>query len=164
MRTVQQGDRVRDHYVKRFQDGSVGSSRGRGDSPLELTVGVDDPRLLGLGSALVGFAPGNHVTVSLPPDAAYGVHDPGRVRRFARSRFPPHQPLPVGEWVRVSDRRGRRRPAHILEVHDRVVVVDTNHPRAGRSLELELLAILGPDGGPVAGPLTSPAGAEERLS
>src|SRR5436853_5894668 len=56
MRTVQSGDSVRVHYVKRFQDGSVASSRGR--VPVELTVGIDHPRLRGLGLALVGLAPG----------------------------------------------------------------------------------------------------------
>src|SRR6516162_8638004 len=54
MRTVQQGDRVLVHYVKRFQDGSVASSRDRCEAPLELTVGTDHPRLPGLGLALVG--------------------------------------------------------------------------------------------------------------
>ena len=46
MQTVQSGDRVEVHYVKRFQDGSVVSSHSR--MPLELTVGVAHPRLPGL--------------------------------------------------------------------------------------------------------------------
>src|SRR5262249_45368732 len=45
MRTVRQGDRVQVHYVKRFQDGFVASSRSRGHAPLELTIGIDHPRL-----------------------------------------------------------------------------------------------------------------------
>ena len=47
MQTAQSGDRVRIHYVKRFQDGSVVSSTGR--APVEMTVGTDHPRLPGLG-------------------------------------------------------------------------------------------------------------------
>src|SRR5262245_5336804 len=69
MQTAQQGDRVQVHYVKRFQDGSVASSRDRG--PLELTIGTDHPRLPGLGSALVGLAPGACATVNVPAGRAY---------------------------------------------------------------------------------------------
>ena len=40
MRTVQQGDRVQVHFVKRTQRGDVDSSRGR--TPLELARRVSD--------------------------------------------------------------------------------------------------------------------------
>jgi carbon storage regulator CsrA len=149
MRTVQQGDRVQVHYVKRFQDGSVASSRSRGHGPLELTIGTDHPRLPGLGLVLVGLAPGTSTTVSVPPELAYGVPDPARVRRWARTRFAKDQPLPVGKWVQVSNRQGRRRRVRILEVRGQTVVVDTNHRWAGQALELEveLISIQTPDTG-----------------
>jgi FKBP-type peptidyl-prolyl cis-trans isomerase 2 len=139
MRTVEKGDRVQVHYVKRFQDGSVVSSRSRG-KPLELTVGTDHPRLPGLGLALVGSSPGSRVTLALPAEQAYGLNDPSRIRRLARNRISEHQALPVGKWVRITDVLGRR-PVRIVEVGDRVVVVDTNHPRAGQSLEMEIEVI-----------------------
>jgi DNA-binding response OmpR family regulator len=50
MRTAQPGDRVRVHYVKRLEDGSVVSSHGR--EPLELTVGVCRGLRSQLGRAL----------------------------------------------------------------------------------------------------------------
>ena len=147
MQTAQPGDRVRVHYVKRFQDGSVASSRGR--APIELTVGSDHPRLPGLGLALVGLTPGASTTISVPPERAYGPSDPSRVRRWARTRFPEDQPLQVGEWARVLSRGGRRRLVRILEVHDNLVVVDTNHRGAGQALnlEVELIDIQSPDAG-----------------
>ena len=148
MPTAQPGDRVQVHYVKRLQDGSVASSRHR--APLELTVGIDHPRLPGLGLALVGLAPGTSTTVSMPPGRAYGPHDPARVDRWARTRFPHDQPLPVGQRVRVLNRGGRRRLIRILEVRDTTVVVDTNHRWAGQAMELEveLIGIQAPGAGP----------------
>ena len=150
MQTAQQGDRVRVHYVKRFQDGSVATSGDRG--PLEVTVGVEHPRLPGLGLALVGLAPGASATVSLPAGVAYGAPDATRVHRWARSRFPEDLALSAGKQVRVQDRRGRRRLIRILEVHDKVVVVDTNHRWAGQAvdLEVELVAIEARVAGPEA--------------
>ena len=152
MQTAQPGDRVRVHYVKRFQDGSVASSRRR--APIELTVGNDHPRLPGLGLALVGLAPGTSTTVRVPLERAYGPSDPSRVRRWARTRFPENQPLPVGKWVPVRSRRGRLRLVRILEVHTKLVVVDTNHRRAGQALnlEVELIDIQSPDAGPESRP------------
>jgi peptidylprolyl isomerase len=136
METAQQGDRVQVHYVKRLQDGSTATSHGR--APLEVTVGVGHPRLPGLGLALVGLAPGASTTVLVPAESAYGAADAARVRRCARTRFPKDHPLPVGQWVRVLDRRGRPRPVRILEVRGKTVVVDTNHRGAGQALELKV--------------------------
>jgi peptidylprolyl isomerase len=147
MRTAQPGDRVQVHYVKRLQDGGVASSRDRG--PLELTVGVDHPRLPGLGMALVGLAPGARATVRVPPEQAYGPADAARVHRWARARFPEERPLSVGKWVRVPVGRGKSRLVRILEVRGEMVLVDTNHRGAGQALELEveLIGIQAPDAG-----------------
>ncbi len=147
MQTAQQGDRVQVHYVKRFQDGSVASSRDR--APLEVTVGIDHPRLPGLGLALVGLAPGTHTTVSVPSERAYGPSDPARVHRWARTRFPKDRSLPIGKWVRFRNSQGRPRLVRILEVLGKMVVVDTNHRWAGQALELEveLIGIQAPDAG-----------------
>jgi FKBP-type peptidyl-prolyl cis-trans isomerase 2 len=136
MQTAQPGDHVRVHYVKRFQDGAVISSRDRG--PLELTVGVDHPRLPGLGLALVGLAPGATTTVRVAAAAAYGPPDPSRILRLDRTRFPHDLALPLGKWVRIPDRRGRQRLVRIVEVRPKMVVVDTNHRRAGQSVEVEV--------------------------
>jgi peptidylprolyl isomerase len=136
MRTAQPGDRVWVHFVKRLQDGAVASSRD--GAPLELTVGVEHPRLPGLGLALVGLAPGTSTTVHIPPERAYGAPDPALVKRWARVRFPMDQPLPVGKWVPVRTRQGRRRVVRILEVRGETVVVDTNHRGAGQALEVRV--------------------------
>jgi len=148
MQKVQQGDRVQVHYVKRFQDGTVASTRHR--APLALTVGVDHPSLPGLGLALVGLARGARTTVKVPTERAYGAPDSARVRRLARARFPKDQPLPIGKWVRLLNRRGRRRLVRVLEVHADKVVVDANHRWAGQAMEVEvrLIAINAPATGP----------------
>ena len=145
MQTAQPGDRVQVHYTKRFQDGSVASSRRR--EPLELTVGVAHSRLPGLGLALVGLAPGTRTKVSVPPEQAYGPSDPTRVHHWARTRFPKDEPLNIGKWVTVTNRQGRRRLVRVLEVRGNLVVVDTNHRFAGQAIELEveLIDIQGQD-------------------
>lgn len=144
MKLSQLGDRVQVHYVKRFEDGSVRSSRKRGDGPLVMTVGTRHPRLPGLEAELVGLATGGTVTVTVPPERAYGMPDPARVRRVARDRFHPDEDLAAGRRVRMRGRGGRPCLVRVVEVRGRVVVVDTNHPRSGQAvtLEVELVTIL----------------------
>ena len=139
MRVIRQGDRVYVHYTKSFQDGSVVSSRGQ--SPTEVTVGVDHPRLPGLGLALVGLAEGESRTLVVPAEEAYGPSDPGRIHRLARACFAGHKGLSVGMWVRVQDRRQRRHLVRVVEIQENTVVVDTNRRWAGQALELEVRVV-----------------------
>ncbi len=139
MRTVQQGDRVRVHFVKRSQRGEVVSSRGH--TPLELEVGTENRRLPGLGLALVGMREGQEITVTVPAHLAYGPVGPERLRRVARSRFKPDQNLTVGRCVRVTARNGRPRLVRVVAVHEKSVVVDTNHPWAGQDVVLEVVIV-----------------------
>ncbi len=161
MRTVQQGDQVQVHFVKRSQRGEVVSSRGR--APLELEVGKENRRLPGLGLALVGMSAGQQVVVSVPAQLAYGPPGPARLRRVARSRFTQDRVLTVGRWVRVTNRNGSRRLVRVVEVNDNSVVIDTNHRWAGQDviLEVEVLAIHTPA---PSGAATPQAATEELRS
>jgi len=95
--------------------------------------------LPGLGQALVGLAPGTRTKVSVTAEHAYGPSDPTRLRRWARMRFAKDQPLPIGAWVLVPSREGHhRRKVRVVEVRDQMVIVDTNHRRAGQSMEVEV--------------------------
>ena len=134
MRTAQQGDRVLVHYVKRGRDGRKTFSR----EPLQLTVGTDHPRLPGLGAALVGLATGQMLSLTVPPEQAYGLTDPTRIRRLSRQRFPEAMMLRAGKLIRFTNKQGRHRRVRILEANSKVVVVDANHPWAGQTLELEM--------------------------
>jgi FKBP-type peptidyl-prolyl cis-trans isomerase 2 len=158
MRTVQQGDRVRVHFVKRTLRGDVDSSRGR--TPLELTIGTDHRRLPGLGLALVGLGEGQRVMLVVPPEQAYGLPLANRLRRLARSRFPEGESLAVGNWVRATDRHGHRRLVRVVEARPDRVVVDTNHPWAGQAVALEVEVVLildeSPDQADPGTPATAP--------
>src|SRR5262249_4600632 len=109
------------------------------------TVGVDHARLPGLGLALVGLSAGESVTVSVPPERAYGQPDPTRVRRWSRGRFPEPAALRAGQSVPFTDGRGRRRLVRIVRVGSRTGLVDPTPGWAGQELKLrvQLINILG---------------------
>ncbi len=136
MQTAQRGDRVQIHYVRRFEDGSRTTSRD--GQPVELTVGIDHPRLPGLGNSLVGLTPGASALVQVSADQAFGLPDPKRVQRWARRRFPKDQALPVGKWVKFQTSQGKNRMVRIVKVQEKMVVVDTNRRWAGQAMEIEV--------------------------
>jgi len=141
MKTAKLGDRVKIHYVKRFQDGSRISSKAHGEAPLEVTVGVEHPRFRRLGLDLVGLAAGERIRLSVPKNQAYGPHDPSRIRRLPITKFSEFEDLPIGRWVKITDSNGRLRSVRPLELRENVVVVDTNHRGAGQALELTVMVV-----------------------
>lgn len=149
MRTSQVGDRVRVHFVQKFEDGSVRSSRQGEGAPLELTVGADHRRLPGLGLGLSGLVEGQVVALDLPAERAYGLTSQARIKSVSRDRFAADEDVTPGRRARMRLTRGRARNVRVVEVSDTVVVVDLNHPQSGLSmhLEVELIAILDPASG-----------------
>ncbi|HVL11623.1 MAG TPA: FKBP-type peptidyl-prolyl cis-trans isomerase [Gemmata sp.] len=138
MQTTQIGDSILVHYVKRYSDGAVRSSRARGGEPLRVTVGTPHPRLPGVGAELVGLAPGGSVTVAVPAGKAFGASDTTRVRRVNLDRFDGEQILSPGRRARLQLRRGGVRVVRVVGVRGRTVTIDTNHPRCGQSVEVDV--------------------------
>jgi FKBP-type peptidyl-prolyl cis-trans isomerase 2 len=131
------------HFVLRFQDGTVRSSRAAGVPPLKVTVGATHRLLPGLGQGLFGLTEGQVVALDVPAERAFGLYDPNRIKRVTRARFADEDVVP-GRRARMRLRGGRSRTVRIVEAVGGVVVVDLNHPRCGQSvrLEVEVVALL----------------------
>jgi FKBP-type peptidyl-prolyl cis-trans isomerase 2 len=131
------------HFVLRFQDGTVRSSRAAGVPPLKVTVGVDHRLLPGLGQGLFGLTEGQVVALDVPAERAFGLYDPNQIKRVTRARFADEDVVP-GRRARMRLSRGRSRMVRIVEAAGGVVVVDLNHPRCGQwvRLEVEVVALM----------------------
>lgn len=141
MSEVKQGDVVRIHYTGTLSDGSVfDSSEGR--DPLEFTVGSGQI-IPGLDEVLSGMAPGEKKSVTIPAEKAYGPHDPNGLQAVPRDQFPPEIPMEAGTPLQVQTPDGRTMPVSIHEVHEDEVILDANHPLAGKELtfDFELVEI-----------------------
>jgi peptidylprolyl isomerase len=142
MSTVKAGDTVRIHYTGTLPDGArFDSSEGR--EPLQFTVGAGEI-IPGLDSALPGMAPGETKVVEVPADAAYGPHHAQGVQEVPREQVPEHVPLDIGTRLQVQTPDGRAMPVTVTEVTEAVVVLDANHPLAGKDLTfaIELVEIV----------------------
>lgn len=141
MTKAKSGDTVHIHYTGTLSDGSVFDS-SEGCDPLSFTLGSGQV-IAGLDAALGGMAVGEAKTVTIPSDAAYGAYDPQARQPIAREQIPPHIPVEPGTMLQMQTPDGGVIPVTVAEVDDQTVVLDANHPLAGKDLtfEVEVVAI-----------------------
>lgn len=141
MAAVKAGDTVAFHYTGTLQDGTTfDSSRGR--EPLTVEVGAG--RIIpGLDAALPGMIEGESKTVTVPADQAYGPVIPQARQAVPRDQIPDHIPLELGTQLQVQTPDGQAMPVVVVELDAAQVVLDANHPLAGKDLtfDIEIVSI-----------------------
>ena len=135
-RTVVIGDQIRVSYVGRFENGSVfDSSEGR--EPLEFTVG-EEQVIAGFDRAVIGLKPGENCKVTVSPEDGYGEHVPEMVAEVERHLIPDNDKLVLGSMLEVGLEDGQSLEVQVVELSDELVVLDGNHPLAGKELHFEI--------------------------
>jgi FKBP-type peptidyl-prolyl cis-trans isomerase 2 len=140
MKRVKNGDTVIVNYTGKLVDGTVfDSSLNEGREPLKSTLG-EGQLILGFEIGLIDMIIGEKKTIEIEPNDAYGEYSTDRVTTISKTQVPPD--VKVGETLQGMSSQG---PIiiKILEIDGDVVVIDANHPLAGKKLifDLELLEI-----------------------
>ncbi|MCG9899650.1 MAG: peptidylprolyl isomerase [Hydrotalea sp.] len=141
MQTVQKGDKVKVHYHGTLTDGTTfDSSAGR--EPLAFEVGAG-MMIAGFDQGVLGMTLGEKKRIQIAPGDAYGESDPNMVIEFPKDRFPEDMVPEAGMQLNMSNGQGQQFPVVITEVKDEVVVLDANHPLAGKELifDIEMVEI-----------------------
>ncbi|NVK35706.1 MAG: peptidylprolyl isomerase [Rhodobacteraceae bacterium] len=141
MTEVKAGDTVSLHYKGTLSDGSVfDSSEGR--DPLSFTVGSGQV-ISGLDKAIPGMKVGDEKTVTVPAAEAYGEADPQARQPVPRDQFPEDLDLSIGAQLQVQTPNGQVLQVAIAEIREEEIVLDANHPLAGKDLtfDVELVGI-----------------------
>jgi peptidylprolyl isomerase len=135
-RVVAAGDQIRVNYAGRFENGALfDSSEGR--EPLEFTVGAEQV-IPGFDRAVVGLKPGESCKVVVAPDDGYGAHVPEMVAEVERHLIPDSEKLVLGSMLEVCLEDGQTLEVQVVELSDGSVVLDGNHPLAGKELHFEI--------------------------
>ncbi|MCB2224805.1 MAG: FKBP-type peptidyl-prolyl cis-trans isomerase [Actinobacteria bacterium] len=131
--TAQSGNLVTVHYTGTLLDGSeFGTSVG--GEPLQFTIDTGQ-MIQGFNDAVIGMAPGETKTITLPPEEAYQDYQDDLVIEVTLDQVPEGTEAgdqlmsPAGQVVTV------------VEVTDEFAVVDTNHPLAGETLVFEITLV-----------------------
>jgi peptidylprolyl isomerase len=142
MTDAKSGDTVRIHYTGTLADGSTfDSSDGR--DPLEFKLGTGNV-IAGFDVAVEGMSVGDAKTVEIPADQAYGAHNPHAQQSFPRDKIPDDVPLEIGARLQLQSSQGQPMMVTVTEVTDDAVILDANHPLAGKNLtfKIELVEIV----------------------
>jgi len=136
--TVADGKVVTIHFTL-TTEGEVANSTAEG-SPIDYLHGAQNV-VPGLESALTGSAAGDTITATIAPEDAYGARVDAPAVRVPRDQFPSDMPIQVGMPIGGETPEGEVVPFWITQVDDDTVVVDPNHPLAGKTLDFEVKII-----------------------
>ncbi len=104
-----------------------------GKEPAAFSMG-DGSLLPGFEEKLIGLKAGDIKTIVIPSKEAFSEHNPQNVRTYKRSDFDKDMELTHGLIVSFADAGGGELPGVIQGADDEQVVVDFNHPLAGRDI------------------------------
>jgi FKBP-type peptidyl-prolyl cis-trans isomerase SlyD len=123
-------------YTLRLDEGEVvDSSEDR--EPLQFIAGQGQI-IPGLEEELYGMEVGDEKHVVVPPEKGYGEFDADLFETLPRNIFPEDMELEPGLGFRMRTRDGRMAIAYVHEVKDGEVVVNLNHPLAGKTLHFDV--------------------------
>lgn len=163
MAQAKKGDKVRINFTGKLEDGSIiettleaedcctdddcgaecGDDCGCEHGPMELTIGEEDFFPM-VEEALIGMAPGETKTVSIPAAEAFGEYDAEAVFTIEKELLPEDLTPEVGDDLVLTGEDGEELEVTVVEIGDTSVTFDANHPLAGEDLtyEVELVEIL----------------------
>ncbi len=130
---IQNGTKVSVHYVGKFPDGTVfDSSEGRGALRFEIGSGQIIP---GFENSLIGKNVGDKVVANVSPEEGYGLVNEEFFVKVSKDRMPSE--IQVGQELQASTEQGDT-IVFVKEIHEDHVIVDGNHPLAGKDLVFEI--------------------------
>lgn len=136
MSVAKKGDNVKVHYTGRLPDGTVfDSSRDR--EPLEFTVGGGQ-MIAGFDKAVDGMALGESKTATFSSEEGYGESNDDMVFTVPKDQLPADLKPEEGLQLSMQHPSGQQIPVVVTKVEENEIVIDANHPLAGKELEFEI--------------------------
>ena len=134
---IENGTIVNVHYTGKLTDGTVfDSSEGRGTLRFEIGSGQIIP---GFEKALIGKEKGDSVSVNISPEDAYGQVREDLIVEVPKEQMPGE--VQVGLTLEASGDNGQSIPVKVTEVKENHVVIDGNHPLAGKEIQFDIEVI-----------------------
>ncbi len=133
---IDKGTKVTLHFALKFTDGQIVDSTFEKE-PATLEIG-DDNLPENFEAYLLGLKAGARETFEVPPEKAFGQHNPSNVQSFKRHEFSADMVLEPGVVVSFADARQQELPGVVSRVEGDEVDVDFNHPLSGRTLIFEV--------------------------
>ena len=131
---IKQGAKVKFDYTLTVDGKVQDTSAGRG--PLEYTHGAGQI-IVGLEEELAQMKVGDKKTVQIKAEKAYGPVLQEAIKRVPTEAINNAYQIKVGDMVGASN-GGHTFRAVVKEITDKEIVLDFNHPLAGKDLTFEV--------------------------
>jgi FKBP-type peptidyl-prolyl cis-trans isomerase SlyD len=128
---VKDGSVVSLQYSLSEEDGKLIESN-KGKDPLKYTHGSKQI-VPGLEKELAGMKVGGEKRVKVKPEDAYGVVNSKAFQEVPKEQIPANG-MKVGATLAAKGPQGQEIPVRIHEIKEKTVVLDLNHPMAGKTL------------------------------
>lgn len=132
---VQPGAQVSFDYTLTDDTGKVVDS-SKGKAPIHYVHGKGQI-IPGLEKELAGMAVGTEKKVTVKPEDAYGPVDPRAFQEIPKEKLPP-EALQVGTMLMAQGPGGQGVPVRVHEIKENTVIMDFNHPLAGKTLSFDV--------------------------
>ena len=140
MKQIIEGSSVSVNYTGKLEDGTVfDSSLNEGREPLTTVIGTGQ-LIRGFEQGLIGMSEGETKTIEIEPVDAYGESRDDMYQEIPKENVPAG--VQVGEMLQGMGPMGPVN-VRIAEVRENTVVIDANHPLAGKKLifDLEIVSV-----------------------
>lgn len=134
---IETGMNVTLHFSLVLEDGHIIDSNFESE-PATFSVG-DGNLLPGFESTLIGLVNGDEREFTIPPEQAFGQHNPQNVQAVERGNFDQEE-LELGAMFSFQNGDGEL-PGVIVDVDDNEVMIDFNHPLAGKNIIFQVKII-----------------------
>jgi FKBP-type peptidyl-prolyl cis-trans isomerase 2 len=135
MKKVQNGDTVTVNYTGMLEDGTIfDTSMVEGREPIVAKLGEGN-LIPGFENGLINMEKGEKKKVTLPPSEAYGDYREDMIQEVPKEQMPGE--VEVGISLQADTQYG---PINFIvkEVKEETVILDANHPLAGKTLVFDL--------------------------
>ncbi|MBI3997077.1 MAG: peptidylprolyl isomerase [Candidatus Omnitrophica bacterium] len=95
----------------------------------------------GLERQLVGLHIGDAKEITVTPEEGYGKFDPAAIVEVPKEQLPKDMTPAVGMALRGVNPDGKNFRAMVHEVKEKTVVLDLNHPLAGKTLNFKVKVV-----------------------
>ena len=141
MTQAKNGDEVTVHYSAKLEDGTEFDTT-RDSDPLRFKIGSENV-IPGFEESIIGMKIGDKKNVTIQPDNAYGQWRKELILNIQKSDFPENINPEVGKRLQIRQRDGQPINVVIADMKEDTVILDANHPLAGKALvfDIELIEI-----------------------
>ena len=132
---AKEGNLVKFHFTGKLENDKVfGSSID--SEPIECRIG-EDKLIKGIEEGLIGMKEAEKKEIVVYANKGYGKRDKSLVKKTSKDILGSRN-IEIGQVIKLSSESGRVLNAEVLAIESDTVILDLNHPLAGKTLKFDI--------------------------